>query len=279
MPSALSLEGLHVVGSSEKASAPDSRRDAGLAIEVQNATLHYPLGPIGKKSIKLGLFRLFGAKDLSPQLAYVDAVRNLTFSIGAGERVAIIGTNGSGKSTLLRALGGIYPLKEGKVRITGQIGTLLDVQLGFEPEATGRENIYYRGMAMGYSRKQLREVEEEIVAFADIGRFIDLPVRTYSTGMYVRLGFAVSTQFQPDILLIDEIFGAGDVGFAGRAIERMNRIVDRAGILVLATHDVHLVQRLCSRVIWLSKGEIMRDGPPQVIIPQYLQYASGEVTH
>src|SRR5262249_46980558 len=154
-------------------------------------------------------------------------------------------------------------------------GTLLDIVLGFESESTGRENIYYRGMAMGYSRKEIAEAEAEIVAFADLGDFIDLPMRTYSSGMYVRLGFAVSTQFQPDVLLIDEVFGAGDASFAERALGRMKRIVDTAGIVVLASHDMGLIQSACTRVLWIDAGQLRRDGPPAVVVQQFHQHMMG----
>lgn len=159
--------------------------------------------------------------------------------------------------------------------MVGQIGTLLDIGLGFEAESTGRENIYYRGMAMGYSRKEIAKAEAEIVEFASLGTFIDLPMRTYSSGMYVRLGFAVSTHFRPDVLLIDEVFGAGDASFADRALVRMQAIVNSAGIVVLATHDMPLVERLCTRVIWLNAGVVVRDGHPSVVVPQFLHYMAG----
>jgi lipopolysaccharide transport system ATP-binding protein len=161
-------------------------------------------------------------------------------------------------------------LTGGDVTVTGRIGALLDIGLGFESEATGRENIYYRGMTMGLSRARLKEVEAEIVDFAELGEFIDMPMRTYSAGMYVRLGFAISTQFSPDILLVDEIFGAGDASFAKRAVERMNAIVASSGIFVIATHDAALVEKICTRVIWLERGQVLRDGPPGIILPEYL---------
>lgn len=248
-------------------SIPDPR---SLAIEVDRASIHYPLGAYNKASLKESLFRVLGHRSNIPKPTYVDALQDISLTITFGERVALIGSNGSGKSTLLRALAGIYPPKSGEIRVMGQIGTLLDIGLGFEPEATGRENIYHRAMAMGYSRKRIRGEEAAIVEFADLGDFIDLPVRTYSSGMYVRLGFAISTQFSPDILLIDEVFGAGDADFAGRALQRMEAIVSRAGIMVIATHDMQLVQSVCTRVLWLSGGVIHRDGPPSVVVPQYL---------
>lgn len=256
---------------------PAKNNGANIAIEVRDATLQYPIGPFVKGSVKASLFGLLGRRESSPPPEFVDAITNLDLSIGIGERVGIIGSNGSGKSTLLRALAGVYPLQNGAIKVVGQIGTLLDISLGFEPESTGRENIYYRGMAMGYSRKEIAAAETEIVDFAGLGGFIDLPMRTYSSGMYVRLGFAVSTHFRPDILLIDEVFGAGDAAFADKAMKRMLAIVHSAGIVVLATHDLALVERLCTRVIWINRGVIARDGHPSIVVPQFSQFMAGQL--
>ena len=245
---------------------PDQRN---VAIDIRGATLQYPIGPVSRGSLKSTLFSLFGHREAATAPEFVDAITDLDLSISKGERVGIIGSNGSGKSTLLRALAGVYPLKAGSISVVGQIGTLLDIGLGFEMEATGRENIYYRGMVMGHSRKEIRAAETEIVDFAGLGDFIDLPMRTYSSGMIVRLGFSVSTHFQPDVLLIDEIFGAGDAGFAERAVQRMQRMVQGAGIVVLATHDMALVDKFCTRVLWVNRGKILRDGPPGPVISQF----------
>lgn len=255
-----------------------SRHLASLAIEVTEARLSYPLGAYARGSLKSAVFSVFGHKDRTPKAEFVEAIRGLNIRVAAGERVALIGHNGSGKSTLLRALAGIYPLAAGEIKVVGRIGTLLDIGLGFETESTGRENIYFRGMTLGYSRKQLRAAEKEIVDFADLGEFIDLPMRTYSSGMYVRLGFAVSTQFSPDILLVDEVFGAGDASFSKRAVDRMLNIVNNAGIFVIATHDMSLVELACQRVLWLNRGQIVRDGPPSLVLPEYHRYMAGEAS-
>lgn len=282
MSSKLRSEDLRVITSDADAddagqsiALPDRRN---IAIDVRGAALQYPIGPYVRGSLKASLFGLFGKKEAKPPPAFVDAIRDLDLSIRIGERVGIIGSNGSGKSTLLRALAGIYPLKSGDITVAGQIGTLLDIGLGFESESTGRENIYYRGMAMGFSRKHIASAEAAIVDFAGLGDFIDLPMRTYSSGMYVRLGFAVSTQFLPEVLLVDEVFGAGDAAFADKAVQRMMRVVDNAGIVVLATHDLGLVERLCTRVLWLNRGVIVRDGLPSVVVPQFQQYMAGSLT-
>jgi lipopolysaccharide transport system ATP-binding protein len=242
---------------------------APLAIEVKNARLDYPLSAFSRGSLKSAILSIFGHREQPATIKNVHALRGVSFKISVGERVALIGHNGSGKSSLLRVLAGVYPIVSGDITISGRIGTLLDVGLGFELEATGRENIYYRGMTMGYSPARLRQAEAEIVDFADLGHFIDLPMRTYSAGMYVRLGFAVSTQFAPEILLVDEVFGAGDAAFSQRALQRMMAIVANSGIFVIATHDTNLVEHVCTRVLWLERGEIIRDGAPSVIIPEY----------
>lgn len=250
-------------------------RRAPLAIQVKDCVLRYPIGAHVRGSLKSAVMGLFGHRERAPTAEYVDALRGVNIEIQQGERVALIGHNGSGKSTLLRAMAGVYPLASGDIRVSGRIGTLLELGVGFEDEATGRENIYYRGMAMGYSRRLLAKHEREIVEFCGLGDFIDLPVRTYSAGMYVRLAFAISTQFSPEVLLVDEVFGAGDAVFHDRAVQRMMRIVNDAGIFVMATHDVSLVSRVCSRAIWLSQGRIVADGPVESVIPEFTARMSG----
>ena len=247
------------------------------SIEIEKATLSYPIGPFRKGSVKSTILNWFGRRETVPEASHVDALNSISLAIRHGERVGIIGRNGSGKSSLLRVIAGVYPLAGGHTRVAGRLGCLLDISLGFELESTGRENIYFRGLAMGYSRRDMREVEDEIVAFADLGQFIDLPMRTYSSGMFVRLGFAISTQFAPDILLVDEVFGAGDAVFAQRAVARMNQIVDHAGIVVIVSHELDSLTAICDRVIWLDKGSVKMDGPPELIISEFRAFADSLV--
>jgi len=275
-------EDLRVISSTsqEVAAQRKTSGDASLprsaSIDVRNATLQYPLGAYIRGSLKANLMGLLGRKEKRIETPFIDALKGVSLSVHEGERVGIVGGNGSGKSSFLRALAGVYPLATGSIQIVGQIGTLLDIGLGFEVEATGRENIYYRGMTMGYSRLEIAEVEEHIVRFADLGSFIDLPMLTYSSGMYVRLGFAVSTQFTPDVLLIDEVFGAGDAAFSEKAVQRMLNMFDAAGIVMLATHDLPLVERLCTRAIWINRGNLVCDGPPAEVLQRFSQFmASG----
>lgn len=253
-----------------------TRRYAPLAIQIKNCELQYPLGAYARGSLKSLMMSIFGHREQKPAAQYISALRGVNLEIQQGERVALIGHNGSGKSTLLRAMAGIYPPAGGSIRVSGRLGALLELGLGFESEATGRENIYYRGMAMGYSRRALAKRESDIVEFCGLGDFIDLPVRTYSAGMYVRLAFAISTSFSPEVLLVDEVFGAGDAAFAQKAIARMEEIVLRSGIFVIATHDLSLVQRVCSRAIWLEAGRIVADGPTDTIVSEFKSRMAGQ---
>jgi lipopolysaccharide transport system ATP-binding protein len=250
--------------------SPSGRIPRDCAVDISNASVSFPISPFVRRSVKVKLMELMGHKgEHTIDGQFVSALAGVTLQFQKGERVGIIGANGSGKSTLLRAIAGIYPLCEGSISVRGQIGTLLDVSLGFEAESTGRENIYYRGMSMGISPRRLRAVEDDIIAFANLGSFIDLPMRTYSAGMWVRLGFAVSTHFSPDVMLIDEVFGAGDAAFAKRAMVRMMHVVNNSGIVVLVTHDIQLIRDVCKRVIWMRNGRVERDGSTSVVIQAY----------
>ena len=259
----------------EAANLPLTRRTAPLAIQIKNCVLQYPLGAYARGSLKSLAMSVFGHRERAPEAQFISALRGINIDIQQGERVALIGHNGSGKSTLLRAMAGIYPLASGTIQVSGRLGTLLELGLGFESEATGRENIYYRGMAMGYSRKTLAKHENDIIGFCGLGDFIDLPVRTYSAGMYVRLAFAISTAFSPEVLLVDEVFGAGDATFADKAVARMQEIVRKSGIFVIATHDVGLVQQVCSRAIWLDAGRIVADGPVDTVVTEFKSRMAG----
>lgn len=204
--------------------------------------------------------------------AYSDfwAIKTLSFEISAGDRVGIIGHNGAGKSTLLKTLCRIYEPSSGSIRVDGRIAPLLEIGAGFHPEFTGRENIYLNGTILGYSTEQLRVIEHEIIAFAEIEEFIDTPVKYYSTGMYMRLAFSLATAVHPDILILDEIFAGGDASFMDKAKKRMYEMIDKANIMIMVSHDQNLVRSLCNRAIWLDHGNIIADGNPDIVVDQYL---------
>ena len=181
---------------------------------------------------------------------------NLSLEVPHGTRLAIVGPNGAGKTTLLKLIAGILPAPKGKIHIEGAISPLLNIRLGMEAELTGIENIWLRGTYMGRTRREIEGKVPEIVAFAELGEFIDLPVNTYSAGMAARLAFSIATSFEPDILLIDESIGAGDKQFADKAAARLRKFVDGSSILVLATHNERLMKKICDRVFDLTTGEI-----------------------
>jgi len=199
----------------------------------------------------------------------VRGLDDLSFQLQAGDRVGLIGHNGSGKTTLLRVLAGIYTPTEGEVRIRGQAMALINIGLGIDPEATGRENIWLRSAMMGIPPQQTRACMDEIIEFSGLGEFIDMPFRTYSSGMQMRLAFSVSTATQPQILIMDEWLSTGDEAFRTKAEARMNDMLANTEIMILASHDPNLIRHTCSRVLWLEHGQIRQDGPPETVIPAY----------
>ncbi len=179
--------------------------------------------------------------------------------------MGIVGRNGAGKSTLLKTICRIYEPSSGKVRVHGRIAPLLEIGAGFHPEFTVRENIYFNGTILGYSKEQLRAIEQEIIEFAELQEFIDTPVKYYSTGMYMRLAFSLATTVHPDILVLDELFAGGDAAFVKRGRERMYNMIDRASVMILVSHDQSLLRSLCERFIWLDHGKIVADGDVSVL--------------
>jgi lipopolysaccharide transport system ATP-binding protein len=199
----------------------------------------------------------------------IEALKNLDLEIVSGDRIGIVGHNGSGKSTLLRLLSGIYEPSAGEIQRTGSISSLVDISLGINPESTGRENIFLRGKLLGLSRKEIDEKIDEIIEFSELGDYINLPVRIYSSGMLLRLAFAVSTSITADILIMDEWLSVGDGSFAERASKRLRELVDNSEILVIASHTRSLIEETCNKVVWLEHGVIKKVGPVEEIIPQY----------
>lgn len=209
----------------------------------------------------------------SGQPSYSDfwAVKDISVEIRAGDRVGIIGHNGAGKSTLLKALCRVYEASNGKISVKGRLAPLLEIGAGFHPEFTGRENIYLNGSILGYSKQELKKLEPEVIAFAELEEFIDTPVKYYSTGMYMRLAFSLATAMHPDILVLDEIFAGGDASFMIKAKARMHDLIDKANIMIMVSHDHLLVKSLCNRVLWLDLGRLVADGTPDEVISKYLK--------
>lgn len=201
----------------------------------------------------------------------VQSLSHVNLEIKNNERIGLLGHNGAGKSTLLRVLGGVYSPTSGDAIIKGTVGSLIDISLGIDSEATGLENIFLRGALLGISKKYIEQELQNIIEFSELGAFIDMPVRTYSTGMHMRLAFAVSTMIKPDILLMDEWLSVGDQGFQGKAEKKLSELVNRSNILVIATHSRDLVEKCCERAIWLEHGKIIMDGKVTEVCNKYFK--------
>jgi lipopolysaccharide transport system ATP-binding protein len=241
-------------------------------ISIAGVSVFFPLYHSNSRSLKKTVVAAASARlgrDRQSRVV-VQALRDISFTLTSGDRLGLIGANGAGKTTLLRTLAGIYEPVTGRVRVQGNLSTLLDPNLGMNAECTGRENIMLRGLFYGLSRPELLRLEEDVAEFAGLGDFLDLPMRTYSSGMQVRLGFAMATAIRPQILLMDEWFLAGDSEFMERARTRLEDMVRRADILVLSTHQTTVVQNWCTRVLWLDQGRIREDGAPAEVLESYL---------
>ncbi len=227
-----------------------------ISVSVRNISLRYPIprnvhlssqqgGAVGGRLWRQG--RRGG---------YVTALDGVSFDLKAGDRLGLVGTNGAGKTTLLKVIYGIYEPTGGSIETSGRVDALFNINLGFRPHASGRRNIVLRGLINGWSRGEIDRHMDDIIAFSELGDFIDMPVSTYSAGMSARLAFAIATSFDPEILLMDEWIGAGDKNFQDKAKARMDEMVSKAGIIVLASHNDSLINRVCNKVLKLEKGTV-----------------------
>lgn len=241
-------------------------------IDFKHVSVEFPVYNTTGRSLKQRLINLTTGgklKEATPGVVIVQALNNLSFSIHDGEKVALLGHNGAGKTTLLRTLSKVYAPTAGKVTIEGRLGSLIDISLGIDPDATGLENIYLRGRLLGMSREEIKARTPEIINYCELGDFVTLPVRTYSSGMQMRLAFTISTAVRPEILLMDEWLSVGDESFRHKAETRMNEVLETTSILVVATHSRELVLHTCTRAIWLEQGRIRMDGPAQTVCDSY----------
>ena len=241
-------------------------------IEVSGLNLKFPLYHASGRSLKKVVFSTVAGRMGSDDKhrVVVEALRDINFSVRAGERIGLIGHNGAGKTTLLRTLAGIYEPVDGRVSVRGKLNALLDASLGMNMDLTGRENIMLRGLYSGLNKAAIGRLEEDVSTFAELGEFMDLPVRIYSAGMIVRLGFAMATAIRPQVLLMDEWILAGDAAFWERALLRLEDMVRGAEILVLSSHNHYVVADRCTRVLWLEQGRIREDGPTDAVLEHYL---------
>jgi lipopolysaccharide transport system ATP-binding protein len=204
------------------------------------------------------------------------ALKDVSFEIEQGDRVGIIGRNGAGKSTLLKILSRITEPTRGRIHIKGRVASLLEVGTGFHPELTGRENIYLNGAILGMSKEEIKKKFDEIVAFAEIEKFLDTPVKRYSSGMYVRLAFAVAAHLEPEILIVDEVLAVGDLQFQKKCLGKMEDVAKEGRTVVFVSHQIASINQLCHNIIWLDKGQIVSQGSTTEILPKYLAQGSSD---
>lgn len=239
------------------------------AIEIKNLTKTYPLDFV--ETAKSICDAVLGRKATKLAVATKVAVDSVTLSIASGERVGIIGRNGAGKSTLLHMIAGIAEATAGNLRVDGRVTSILTLGIGLREEVSGRENIYLDGEVQGRSRAEVDEVLDGIIEFAELGDFIDRPVRTYSTGMKSRLAFAMISYLDPEILLIDEALSVGDAVFAIKATKRIREICARGKIVIVVSHSMGAIRDICNRCVWLENGQVRMDGDPRAVTEAYLQ--------
>jgi lipopolysaccharide transport system ATP-binding protein len=223
-----------------------------------------------RTSLKDMLVRRLLGRPINPMIK-VRALQDVSLNVRAGERIGILGHNGAGKSTLLKLLAGIYPPTRGTRLVEGQISSLFEIALGFEADATGWENIYYRSYLQGETPRTVRGKIDGIAEFSGLGDFLKIPVRYYSAGMMVRLAFSIATAVEPEVLLVDEVLNVGDQDFQEKARRRMREMMDRAEVIVLVSHDLDSLARLCDRGIWMEQGRIREQGPIEEVSLAYLR--------
>jgi ABC-type polysaccharide/polyol phosphate transport system ATPase subunit len=251
-------------------------------LRLQDVSVEFPIYQASSRSLKKLLLasstRGNLGRDANDRIN-VRALTNVSFEIGNGERLAVIGLNGAGKTTLLKVLAGVYEPTHGRFTSSGRVSSLLDIHVGLNVDATGRENIILRGMYMGIHPREMRLRAAEVAEFTELGEYLDMPVRTYSAGMMIRLAFAASTCIPPDILIMDEWLTAGDAQFLEKAQRRVEAFVRTSSILVLASHSLELVEQWCNRGVLLHEGRAVAIGPIAEIIATYRRWAQAGTPH
>lgn len=237
-----------------------------IAIDVSDVKITYKL--LKNFSIQKNLLRR-DAEDAEE----FEAVKGVSFQVEKGEILGIIGKNGSGKSTLLRAIAGVFCPNAGTVDLKGNTISLLSLGLGFKATLSGRKNIFISGMLLGFTEKQIKEKEQEIIEFAELGEFIDRPVKTYSSGMYSKLAFSITCNLETDIILVDEVLSVGDEGFQRKSLAKMESLIqDKDRTVIIVSHSIETLEKLCDRVMWMHEGEIMEIGQSKEILKSYQKY-------
>ncbi len=236
------------------------------AIEVKNLKIRYKC--LNKISIRKSIFSLRKSKT-----EVFEAVKGVSFDVKEGEILGIVGKNGSGKSTMLRAIAGIFSPDEGTIDLHGHSVSLLSIGVGFQKKLTGRENIYLSGMLLGFTQEQINEKMNEIIEFSELGKFIDRPVKTYSSGMYSKLAFSITAILETDIMLIDEVLSVGDAKFKKKSYKKMKELItDQERTVIIVSHSSDTLRKLCSKILWLHDGEMRMYGTTEEVLPKYEEF-------
>ncbi|TQN41521.1 ABC-2 type transport system ATP-binding protein [Blastococcus colisei] len=239
-------------------------------IETRGASVDFPIFDAKTRSLKKAVLGVVGGNISSERkVPVIEALHDIDITIEEGDRVALVGHNGAGKSTLLRLLSGIYEPTRGSATIEGRVAPVFDLGVGMDPEISGYENIMIRGLFLGMTRKQMEARVDEIADFTELGDFLAMPLRTYSTGMRVRLALGVVTSIDPEILLFDEGIGAVDAAFLAKAKDRLAELVQRAGLLVFASHSDEFLRQLCTTAIWMEHGRVKQQGELRAVLTAY----------
>lgn len=248
------------------------------SIRLRGVSLALPIFDVSAQSLKKRVLRL-GRKNRIAEdqtgVVILNALSGIDLELHSGDRLGLIGHNGAGKSTLLRVMAGIYPPTQGLVEVHGRTVPLLDINLGMDDQSTGRQNIRLRGLLLGMGNAEIRQKTDDIAAFTELGDYLDLPLRTYSSGMRLRLAFAIATAVDADILLLDEVIGVGDAGFQDKAARRLEQLHDRAEIVVLAIHNPAVIRQSCNKALWLERGTVRGFGDVQTVLDAYAAHTGG----
>ena len=241
------------------------------SIELNQVSVAFPVYSAGSRSLKKTMLAATTGGRIGNDAKHVviQALDQVSLRLSDGDRLALIGHNGAGKTTLLRVLAGIYEPRVGALKIEGRVTPMFDISLGIDPESTGYENIILRGLYLGLTRAEIMARRDSVADFTELGAFLDFPVRTYSAGMQARLAFAMATCIEPEILLLDEGISAGDANFMDKANERLDHFINKAGILVLASHSTELVRRLCNKAVLMEHGRILWSGDVEAGLKVY----------
>jgi ABC-type polysaccharide/polyol phosphate transport system ATPase subunit len=254
-----------------RARRDDPSAAAGPLVELSDVSLRFVSYHDKGYSFKRAALDLLLRRENPVPPSEFWALKDVSLEINKGERVGIIGSNGAGKSTLLRVLARIYPPTSGSLAVRGTVAPLIEMGAGFNPELSGNENILLNGAMLGYSRREMEKRVDGIFEFTGLREFAELPLKYYSSGMYMRLAFAIATEIDPDILLIDESLGAGDAAFVEKAKARIMGLLDRSNVVVIVSHDLDALREMCVRGIWMNKGQVVADGPVSAVIDRYLE--------